>query len=260
MGQSGDIQPVALTIIEPKHNSTLSGPGKVTLRAVRGEPQAPALSFRWYSSLQGPPQPTDPASARDFALNQKWLDELRAQPKDDEVELSAPGPHVITLSARDTLEDTADALLAAAYAGLAGGPAACVVHVYNAVILAPRPEAHLKRGRLTLCALAPASWGQPGCQAISRLSYRWRLAVGPAYDQVSLSYGSEGLTFVPGNDKEPQELQAPHVRCEVELWFPLALRPGAPEEAGTLSLWVEDTEERDGERAGFLSEIPVWVS
>ena len=95
------------------------------------------------------------------------------------------------------------------HGGLAGGPkgpAACVIHVLVAEIVAPAAGASLARAALQLVAKAPLLWGDlkgpayaptsaknPQYDAVDRVQYRWLLA------PLGAPAGRPAVDFIPAN-------------------------------------------------------------
>lgn len=200
---------VALTIVQPQ-NGALFSQGESQVRMVGQVGELPAelvgvnLFYRWYSSLF--PSQKDRYSINVNALN------------DPSAPFDAPlgvGTHAITLAASDQAAETESAQNATSHGGVAGGSQGetqCVIHLFKATLVAPKPpNTTLNRASTTLDAEAPLQWGRkkagvenvfepnPDYHGINRIRYRWRFSPNPADGRAAadLVPPVETLTFVP---------------------------------------------------------------
>jgi len=174
--------------LSPANGTRLVGNGTVRLTAALAAAAPVPLFYKWYSSLAPDPLGT--------ALDQQGV-------------VLPVGSQVLTLAAKDQLEDTPAAMQAVQTAGMAGGPPLpgpppppvgyqpCVVHVLIAQQQEPAASATLQRGQATLAALAPLHWGRkaadgvnyepnPAYHALNKLRYLWRFApAGPPAGRAS---------------------------------------------------------------------------
>jgi hypothetical protein len=162
---------VALRIIEPAHGQTVIGAAPIRLHGEIVSSGHPPLTCKWYSSLVGPPAPTDKDASIRVPAGARPLDFQLALPL---------GSQVITLAAKDRAGESEDELSRVQHVGMAGGPAApgvpapCVIHVLRAAVLSPAAGAALNRANAALEAEAPALWGDADYQRINQVQFVWR--------------------------------------------------------------------------------------
>lgn len=200
---------VELTIVQPQ-NGAVYFQGETQIQMVGRVGELPAdllgvdLYYRWYSSLF-------PSQKNRYSLNANALSDPAAP-------FDAPlgvGSHVICLAASDQDEETESAQNATRHGGVAGGSQGekqCVIHLFRATLVAPKPpNTILNRASSTLDAEAPLQWGRmkadttddfepnPDYHGINRIRYRWRFSPSPAdgRTEADLVPSVESLTFVP---------------------------------------------------------------
>jgi hypothetical protein len=202
---------VELTIAQP-HNGAVFSQGETQVRMVGQVGELPEelvgvdLFYRWYSSLF-------PSQENRYSINATAL-------IDPAVPFDAPlsvGTHAITLAASDQQEETKDAQNATSHGGVAGGSQGetqCLIHVFRATLVSPKPpNTTLNRASTTLQldAEAPLQWGRekagspnvfepnPDYHGINRIRYRWRFTPSPADGRAAadLVPPVETLTFLP---------------------------------------------------------------
>jgi len=200
---------VELTIVQPQ-NGAVYFQGETQIQMVGRVGELPAdllgvdLYYRWYSSLF-------PSQKDRYSINANALSDPAAP-------FDAPlgvGSHVISLAASDQDEETESAQNATRHGGVAGGSQGekqCVIHLFGATLVAPKPpNTILNRASSTLDAEAPLQWGRmkagttdvfepnPDYHGINRIRYRWRFFPSPAdgRTEADLVPSVESLTFVP---------------------------------------------------------------
>jgi hypothetical protein len=202
---------VELTIVEPQNGAVFSQ-GETQVRMVGQAGELPTelagvnLFYRWYSSLF-------PSQENRYSIHEDAL-------SDPSLPFDAPlgvGSHAITLAASDHEEETKEAQNATSHGGVAGGSEGetqCVLHLFRAALLSPKPpNTTLNRASTTLQldAEAPLQWGRkkagssnvfepnPDYHGINRIRYRWRFTPNPQDGRAAadLVPPVEALTFVP---------------------------------------------------------------
>lgn len=223
---------VSLQILSPTHNAAFTGSPNVNFR---GQAQAPselsgvALFYRWYSSLFA-------STENRYSLNVAAL----SSPDVNTPFSLGVGSHAITLGASDRSGETKADQNATQHGGVAGGAAACAVHVFKANCISPANGANVSRANVSLVAEAPLKWGSspngnppyqpdPGYHQINRLQYRWVFAPRGA------PAGRPTVAFTPSLQ---QMVFDPGVNPPV-LRFQTTLAP-AVDGPYTLTLFVED--------------------
>lgn len=202
---------VNLAILEPQHQAKLTGVTKVRLRGNVLSTGHRPLFFKWYSSLNIPSDPNNPA-LKDLTNNPPQ------NPLDFETSLKV-GSHVLTFTAKDVPSDSLNNLKTAQDAGMAGGPppaakTPCLIHLFLASMIAPNPIAPtptLSKASSLLEAEAPVQWGRkkeginiyepnPDYHQINQIRYRWRftpLGTPAGRPSADLVPTGEQLTFDP---------------------------------------------------------------
>lgn len=203
---------VELTIVQPQ-NGAVFAQGQWQVRMVGRVGELPAelvgvdLYYRWYSSLF-------PSQENRYSIHADALG-------DPSVPFDAPlgvGTHAITLAASDQAAETKEAQNATRHGGVAGGlegETQCVIHLFRATLVSPKPpNTTLNRTSTTLelDAEAPLLWWRkkPGTSDvyerntdyhdINRIRYRWRFTPNPADGRAAadLVPSVEALTRPPG--------------------------------------------------------------
>lgn len=250
---------VGLHIVEPADGFVRIGAGAVQFRGeITDLPSAltsTTLYYRWYSSLFAAEQDR-------YSMNAAALTSATAT-YDTAL---AVGTHVISWAASDQPGETSADFENTQHGGVTGGAEGetrCVIHIFEAAILAPSNGANVPRAAALLEAAAPAKWGAPidgtdpteyepndGYHDVNRLQYRWQFEpIGnpPGRNSAELIGTLTNLTFdIPQAPPRP-----PLVR------FAGAL-PGALD-AGQyrITLHVEDA---DGELGADQQSITVTLT
>ena len=162
---------VELKISTPKHDAPfLGGTGIEFMGEVKLSdfPADVPLYYRWYSSLN-----PDVTKGR-YSINK---DALR------HVDLAVPltrtmplGSQVISFAVSDQsgeADGDFNAMKYGAVTGGEGGESCCVIHVFQATIMAPADKSTLSPTGLVLKAAAPWAWTLKDYQRINHLAYRW---------------------------------------------------------------------------------------
>lgn len=202
---------IQLTIEKPENNAVLELRQQVTLRGKLTSTTAPVtLYYRWYSSFNIKSKPDK------YSIDPEPL--LSPETEFISDKLSAMGSHPVILVASDRQTETLDDLKKIGYVLIAGGSTGnlpCVIHVFNANILAPADGEAVPRVNLILQAEAPALWSVPNYQKYNRLSYRWELhPVGlpserPTFDSRKLNINDPYFGF------ESPKLELPRITYAV---------------------------------------------